>query len=116
VRNYRRVKLGQCLPPFCIAGLMPVAAASVLKTAAELALTWGQDRCGSGCQRLFHRIGTAGQLGRSLPAVEPAPLRQDTSLVSAKFGSSVLEPDLQQSSGARIVQRHVTVNCDFVLE
>jgi hypothetical protein len=59
--------------------------------------TWVQDGVGSGRKRLFCCCGAAAQLVRCLPAVQPAPLRQDTPLVAAKFGSTILEPNLQEN-------------------
>jgi len=58
--------------------------------------TWGQDGGGSGCKRLFCCCSAAAKLVRSLPAVQPAPLRQDTPLIAAELGSPILEPNLQE--------------------
>jgi hypothetical protein len=58
--------------------------------------TWGQDDCGSGRKRLFCRRGAAAKLLRRLPAVQPAPLRQDTALIATELRSPILEPNLQE--------------------
>ena len=59
--------------------------------------TWGQDGGGSGCKRLFCCCGGTAKLVRSFPAVQPAPLRQDTPLIAAELGSPILEPNLQEN-------------------
>ena len=84
---------------------MPSGSMSPLVSPRTMDLTWGQDGGGSGCKRLFCCCGTAAKLVRSLPAVQPASLRQDTPLIAAELGSPILEPNLQENL---LISRTVT--------